>query len=55
MRGVKLEVGINNYKNLEIFQESYKLVMEAYKITEELPKEERYGLTHQIRNAAMSI
>ncbi len=53
MGGVKLEVGIKTYKDLEIYRESYKLVLEVYQL--KLPKEERYGLTHQIKNASVSI
>ena len=46
---------INSYKDLEIYQEGYKELLEIYKITREYPKEEEYVMTTQIRRAALSI
>jgi len=40
---------LKNYKDLKVWQKSYELCLEIYKITAKLPKEERYGLTSQIR------
>jgi len=46
---------LKNYKELSIWQKSYQLCLEIYRITKEFPKEERYGLTSQIRRASVSI
>jgi len=46
---------MRNYKNIKVFQLADKLVLEVYKITRSFPKEENYGLTSQIRRAAVSV
>ncbi len=42
------------HRNLLCWQKSMDLVVEIYQITRTLPKEELYGLTSQIRRAAVS-
>jgi len=44
-----------SYKDLIVWQKSYKLVLEVYKITQGFPKTEVYGLSQQMRKAAVSI
>lgn len=46
---------INSHKDLIVWQKSMKLVLEIYKLTDKLPKEEVYGLTSQMRRSAVSI
>ena len=46
---------MNTYKDLIVWQKAVDLVVEIYKITEQFPKEEVYGLTSQMRRAAVSI
>jgi len=46
---------IKNYKDLNIWKRSIELVEEIYKLTKSFPKEELYGLTSQMRRAAVSI
>lgn len=46
---------IKNYKELTIWQKSIDLVQEMYKITKYFPRDELYGLSSQIRRAAVSI
>lgn len=44
-----------DYKELEVWKESKDLVKLIYKITESFPLSEQFGLTNQIRRAAVSI
>ena len=44
-----------SYKDLEVWELSIELVKEIYRITEKFPPSEIYGLTNQIRRAAVSI
>ena len=46
---------LKNYKELKVWQRSYQLCLEIYGITKRFPKEERYGLSSQIRRAAVSV
>lgn len=43
------------YQDLRVWQQAMKLVGEVYRDTEYLPKHELYGLTSQIRRAAVSV
>jgi four helix bundle protein len=45
----------DRWKNLEAWQLSDKLAHEVYKFTKAFPKEELYGLTSQLRRAALSV
>jgi four helix bundle protein len=46
---------VRNYKDLLVWEKAHRLTLDVYKITVVFPKEERYGLTSQIRRAAASI
>ena len=46
---------LKSYKELKVWQKAYNLCIEIYKITRTFPKEELYGLTSQIRRAAVSV
>lgn len=46
---------IKSFKQLRIWQEGMALVKRVYALTMSLPKEELYGLTMQMRRAAVSI
>ena len=43
------------HKKLDVWKLSMDLVVEIYKITKFLPPEEKYNLTSQIKQAAISI
>ena len=45
----------SNYKELQVWQKAMDLVVEIYKISKLLPKEETYGISDQIRRSAVSI
>lgn len=44
-----------NYKKLDAWKESMKLVKLVYEITQDFPDEEKYGLVSQLRRASVSI
>ena len=46
---------LRSYKELNVWQKSYKLCLHIYKVTKRFPKDEMYGLTSQIRRSAVSI
>jgi four helix bundle protein len=46
---------LKNYRDLKVWQKSYQLCLDIYKMTKRFPKEEKYGLTSQIRRAALSV
>ena len=45
---------MRTHKDLDIWQRGIKFVEQIYKDTTQFPKEELYGLTSQIRRAAVS-
>lgn len=46
---------ITSYKDLIVWQKSIELVVLIYKLTENFPKTEIYGIISQMRRAALSI
>jgi four helix bundle protein len=44
-----------NYTDLIVWKKAMSLVTEIYRMTRELPKDELFGLTSQLRRAAVSI
>ena len=46
---------IESYKDLIVWQKGIELVNEIYVLTKMFPKEEMFGLTNQMRRAAVSI
>ena len=46
---------LKSYRELIVWQKSMDLVKNIYRVTSVFPKEEMYGLTSQIRRAAVSI
>ena len=40
---------------LIVWQKAHELVLKTYEITKDFPKDEQFGLTSQIRRAAVSI
>jgi four helix bundle protein len=43
------------YENLTVWQKSMDLVVEVYNLTDKFPKSELYGLSSQMRRAAVSV
>lgn len=46
---------MHNLKELKIWHKAMELTTEVYRLTANFPKEEKYGLTSQIRRAAVSV
>jgi four helix bundle protein len=46
---------LRNYKELKVWQKAYQLCIEVYRVAKTFPKEEVYGLTSQVRRAAVSV
>ncbi|PZR39915.1 MAG: four helix bundle protein [Azospira oryzae] len=46
---------MHNLKELKIWLKAIDLATDVYRLTASFPKEERYGLTSQIRRSAVSI
>ncbi len=44
-----------HFKDLVVWQKAIELVVDIYRITEYLPREELYSLSDQIRRAAVSV
>ena len=55
MEVLRKEVCTLHYKDLTVWQKAMDLATEIYRLTKKLPKEELYGLTNQLRRAAISI
>ena len=43
------------YKDLKVWQKADEFALEIYRITKHFPKAEMYGLTSQLRRAALSV
>jgi len=46
---------VKSFEELIIWQEARKFTNNIYKVTKKFPKEELYGLTSQMRRAAVSV
>ncbi len=46
---------ISSVHDLQVWQIGMEIVLESYKLSRKLPKEEMFGLTSQIRRAAVAI
>ncbi len=44
-----------SFQDIEIWKKSHAFVLEIYRLTESFPKHELFGLTSQLRRAAVSI
>ena len=46
---------MKTHKDLDVWKKSIEMVTTIYKLTHNFPKEELYGLTSQMRRAAVSV
>jgi len=43
------------HENLELWKKAIEFVVSVYRVTDRFPKEEKFGLTSQLRRASVSI
>jgi four helix bundle protein len=46
---------VRNFRDLDVWQNGRRIVIDTYKVTSRFPAEARYGLIAQMRRAAVSI
>jgi four helix bundle protein len=46
---------MHNYRNMRIYERAINLVTDVYRLTRRLPLNEMFGLTSQMRRAAVSV
>jgi four helix bundle protein len=44
-----------NHQKLEVYTVSKNFVLQCYKLTKQLPQDEKFGMISQIRRAALSV
>jgi len=49
------DVGIKSVKDLKVYNITFELAMEIFKLTQSFPKEEQYSLTDQMRRSSRSV
>ncbi len=48
-------MSIKSFEDLQVWQMAMELVVDCYRAPEGFPRDERFGLTSQLRRAAVSI
>jgi four helix bundle protein len=48
-------LGMQDFRNLKVWEKAHRLTLDVYKISADFPSEEKYGLTSQLRRASSSI
>jgi four helix bundle protein len=46
---------LKNFKELKVWQRAYQVCLDIYQISKDFPNKEKFGLTSQIRRAAVSV
>jgi four helix bundle protein len=46
---------MQRYRDLEVWKRSHALVLRIYQLTNSFPDDERFGMTSQLRRAAVSV
>lgn len=46
---------MKNFRDLQVWHKAHLLALESYRVTNGFPKQEMFGLTSQIRRAAVSV
>lgn len=48
-------MAINHFRQLRVYQDAFEAAMRIFELSKHWPREERYSLTSQIRNASRSV
>jgi four helix bundle protein len=48
-------MGSQNFEDVQVWQKAHRWVLGIYRMTEQFPKHELFGLTAQLRRAAVSV
>jgi len=48
-------MAVQSYRDLKVWNTAVQLALEVYRITESFPQSERFGLTSQLRRAAVAV
>jgi len=46
---------MRNYRDLQVWKKAHDLTLELYRVSQRFPREEIYGITSQLRRAAVSM
>ncbi|HET9366217.1 MAG TPA: four helix bundle protein [Candidatus Angelobacter sp.] len=46
---------MRNYRDLQVWNKAHHLTLDLYRVSQRFPREEIYGITSQLRRAAVSI
>jgi four helix bundle protein len=46
---------MHQFEKIKIWQKAMNIAIDVYKVTSELPSDEKFNLTHQIKKCAISI
>lgn len=46
---------MRDFRSLKVWQKSHEFVLAVYRLSTAFPQNEQYGLTHQLRRAAISV
>ena len=46
---------MRNYRDLQVWSKAHNLTLDLYRVSQRFPREEIYGVTSQLRRAAVSI
>jgi four helix bundle protein len=49
------EASVQDFRNLKVWERAHAMTLDVYKATKSFPREEMFGLTSQMRRAAVSI
>lgn len=52
---LELTIMRKDFKELLVWQHAHLLTLEVYRVTQQFPQEERFGLSNQLRRAVVSV